>query len=1237
MTTWNRDDSDLTTVLGLNSTTVGNIRITGNTIGHSTDTDILTFAETTLDITSPNVDINGNLYIKNTAGDATYVTLSNSGILVNGSITATGTITGVLSTASQPNITTVGTIGTGTWQGTAIANSYIADLPTSKITSGTFDDARISQSSVTQHQASLSIATTQLTGNMPDARITASNITQHQSSITSLGTLTSLNITGAVNVGVDDTGHDVKFFGATSGKYMLWDESENRLIVKGLTDLDGNVEVTGSDFKVNGSVLNTYMLYNNSSNRLELADTTSSANLYLQTISGVGPNAPNIDFYKKSDSSAANDVIGILDFRGRNNANDADVRFAKIEVDVIDSTKGAEEGRLNLGVTANGSLVQEGLVIKGTGSGIVDVDIANGSGSTTTVAGNLTAGSFTTTGSWTFDEHTSGTIDIDTIQDSGTSFANNDTSLLTAAAIEDKIESYSYTTTTGTITSVEVTTDSGSGSRYNQNTGAASFSILGTSGIDVTNSSGTITVTSVPSEIDHDSLSNFAANEHFRQADIVTVSTITTGEWNATPIAHAYIGNDAIEGDNLADNAVDSEHYTDGSIDTAHIADDQVTYAKMQNVSATDRILGRDSSGAGIIEEITPANLKTMLSLNNVENTALSTFAGTSNINTLASSISLGGSPTTTTQSAGDSSTKIATTEFVSTAVSNLVDSSPAALNTLNELAAALGDDANFSTTVTNSIATKAPLASPTFTGTVTMPATIARTGDLTFDVSGDITLDADGGDVTILDSTASGLKPTFTLKSTDSGSYGAMLNVVHESSSPSPGDTMYYKTITGKNDADQDVGYITEESKINSITDGAEIGQYIKYVMSAGTSRNGFQITGSTSAAGGGVNVSLGYGTTSTTTIAGDLTITGGNIKNSTTFDEDLTITTIPEATSDTDKFLVSDSGLIKYVTGADLRTYIGAGTSNLTIGTTGSTAMAGNTVIPAAVTNYVTNDADDEMQGTLTIDKNSTATSSSTTNGIFIDFDHTGVSASGQSVINQGLKIDLNSNSPTHVGSVSNYGIRNTIIAGTSGTQNSYGMIQSVTGGDMNIGIYQTVTNGGSDLVFLDSANANNYFVLKTEANAETTISTNNSSTAGHLNIEPNGHVEFDNCGVGFDLVTPTFNAADTNVNFRTGNKQMVTLTGNIADLNLTFPNTSGNFTLLLKQDGVGSRTIAADGYLVFEHDGTAATVSTVKFAGGSNPTLTTDANHVDIISFFWDADNQVCYGVASLDFQD
>jgi len=86
----------------------------------------------------------------------------------------------------------------------------------------------------------------------------------------------------------------------------------------------------------------------------------------------------------------------------------------------------------------------------------------------------------------------------------------------------------------------------------------------------------------------------------------------------------------------------------------------------------------------------------------------------------ISSSATLTDGVIATTQSAGDSSTKVATTAFVSTAVSNLVDSAPGTLNTLNELAAALGDDANFSTTVTNSIATKLPLAGGTLTGNVT-------------------------------------------------------------------------------------------------------------------------------------------------------------------------------------------------------------------------------------------------------------------------------------------------------------------------------------------------------------------------------------------------------------------------------------------------------------------------------------------------------------------------------------
>ena len=62
---------------------------------------------------------------------------------------------------------------------------------------------------------------------------------------------------------------------------------------------------------------------------------------------------------------------------------------------------------------------------------------------------------------------------------------------------------------------------------------------------------------------------------------------------------------------------------------------------------------------------------------------------------------------------------QIATTKFVGQKIDNLIGAAPGALDTLNELAAALGNNANLSVTLTNAIALKAPLESPTFTGTV--------------------------------------------------------------------------------------------------------------------------------------------------------------------------------------------------------------------------------------------------------------------------------------------------------------------------------------------------------------------------------------------------------------------------------------------------------------------------------------------------------------------------------------
>ncbi|HAV8370270.1 TPA: phage tail protein [Escherichia coli] len=69
----------------------------------------------------------------------------------------------------------------------------------------------------------------------------------------------------------------------------------------------------------------------------------------------------------------------------------------------------------------------------------------------------------------------------------------------------------------------------------------------------------------------------------------------------------------------------------------------------------------------------------------------------------------LTGTPTTPTAPQGTNNTQIASTAFVMAAITALVDSSPDALNTLNELAAALGNDPNFATTMTNALAGKQP------------------------------------------------------------------------------------------------------------------------------------------------------------------------------------------------------------------------------------------------------------------------------------------------------------------------------------------------------------------------------------------------------------------------------------------------------------------------------------------------------------------------------------------------
>lgn len=336
----------------------------------------------------------------------------------------------------------------------------------------------------------------------------------------------------------------------------------------------------------------------------------------------------------------------------------------------------------------------------------------------------------------------------------------------------------------------------------------------------------------------------------------------------------------------------------------------------------------------------------------------------------------------------------------------------------------------------------------------------------------------------------------------------------------------------------------------------------------------------------------------------------------------------------------------------------------------------------------NFLADNADDTMEGTLTIDKNNSTASNGTTKGLFVDVDRTGNVSSGVDYV-YGLDVDLDvSGSSNHVQLI--YGIECAVTADDmgSGSSQAIGFNLSATGADTNIGIYNNTADGGTDYKQVSSADADDYFSMVTTTNGATTLATvDDGGATAHLTLDPDGDLiisgadtkidatkklyldggtdsyihessadvlqiyaggdkilemteattgnktDFGTTGVGFTQFEPTYNASDTNVNFNDyGNKAFVTFgSGNITDMNLYFPDVSCNCTLLLKQDISGSRTVT--NWKTFDQaDGNE---STVVWAGGSAPTLTATANKLDIISFYWDNDNHKAYGVASLNF--
>ena len=334
----------------LENISTGTIASGGN-LGLDSNNKIVKAAEvgSSVDLTS---EVTGTLPVGNGGTGVTSITdLKN--LLDDETWTFANNITGTLATASQPNITSLGTL-------TVLG----------------VDNVRLNDKSI------------EITGDTDDTF----NITTGAAGATTLTT-------------TDNAGTDGHFEVAADGNIIL--------------DAAGDIalECGGGDLTCDADTI-TFSSANADDPQFIIKNTTADnqgARLQLRKDRG----AAMVD----------NDRIGEIDFFGED-ASQNSQQYAKVVVQAVETDHGSETGKIQFQVAEFDGNVRTGLLITGKDADSrIDVDVASGTDSVTTIAGDLAV----TTG-LILDS-----VDVTAIQTSGESFADNDTSLMTSAAIDDKI------------------------------------------------------------------------------------------------------------------------------------------------------------------------------------------------------------------------------------------------------------------------------------------------------------------------------------------------------------------------------------------------------------------------------------------------------------------------------------------------------------------------------------------------------------------------------------------------------------------------------------------------------------------------------------------------------------------------------------------------------------------------------------------------------------------------------
>lgn len=585
-TTWNKiDNTDLvTSVAGR----VGAVTLTASDITDSTDV-----GRALLKLTNPGAVTFVRLNADNsvTARSAANFKSDLSLDLVENTALSTW--------AGSTNLTTLGTIGTGTWQGTSISTVYT--------------DAKIKTVTGTTNRVSIGGTATD-----PTFDIAATYV--GQSSITTVGTIGSGTWQGGVvagqygGTGVANTGKTITLGGnlTTSGAFALTltlsattsvtlptsgtlatlagAESLTNKKLGSLTT-NGFVKTSGGDGTLSVDVTD-YQPLDPDLTAIAALATTSFGRAFLALVDQAGGRSYlGLGTAALADTGTSSGNVPVLDGTGKiptsllPSSVLGDVQFqdtwnATTNTPTIPAAASGNKGWYYVVATAGSTSIDgetdwkvgDWLVSNGTSWNKIDnTDLV------TSVAGRV--GAVTLTASDVTDATTVGLALVTLANPSAISFIriNADNSVTTRSAANFKsdlslnnVENTALSTWAGTanITTLGTIT-----------TGVWNGTSIGTGFTDakiktVTGTTNRLSIGGTSTDPTFDVSSSYVG-----QASITTLGTIGTGTWQGTAIATTYIANSA------------------------------VTYAKIQNISATARVLGRKTSGAGVTEEVTLSEL----------------------------------------------------------------------------------------------------------------------------------------------------------------------------------------------------------------------------------------------------------------------------------------------------------------------------------------------------------------------------------------------------------------------------------------------------------------------------------------------------------------------------------------------------------------------------------------------------------------------------------------------------